>query len=278
MADLHEYDLLKTDDPLSTPPRRSGVWIAAVVAVIAAAMAGYLMFRRSPPAAPTPAARPAAAPAPQPVRPLGGDAERVTVPPLDQSDTVVRELVRKITLHPAAIAWLTTNGLIRNFTVVVSNVAEGPTPARQLGVLRPATGFRVVDRGGQLFIDPASYDRYDRIAAAAASIDPSGAARVYATLKPRIEEAYGELGMPPASFDRALERAIVALMRVPVVDGSVRVVPKGGIAYQYADPKLEGLTPAQKQLLRMGPRNVRVIQGALRQLALALGISPDRLP
>ena len=100
---------------------------------------------------------------------------------------------------------------------------------------------------------------------------------MYATLKPRIQEAYGELGMPPASFDRALERAIVALLRVPIVDGPVRVEPKGGVAYQFADPRLEGLTAAQRQLLRMGPRNTRTIQGALRQLALALGISPDRL-
>jgi hypothetical protein len=145
-------------------------------------------------------------------------------------------------------------------------------------VLRPAAPFRVVDRNGQLFIDEASYSRYDRIAAAAASIDPAGAARVYATLKPRIEEAYGELGMPPGSFDRALERAIAVLLRVPIVEGPVRVEPKGGTAYQYADPKLEGLTAAQRQLLRAGPRNVRTIQSALRQLALALGISPDRLP
>ena len=48
--------------------------------------------------------------------------------------------------------------------------------------------------------------------------------------------------------------------------------------YQYADPQVEGLTAAQKQLLRTGPRNVRMVQSALRQLALALGISPDRLP
>jgi Protein of unknown function (DUF3014) len=279
MADINDYELLKADTSQEDErAARRPVWIAAMAGVvIAAALVAYWVYSRPrPPASTAPVAR---APAGQPqARPLGGAAEPITVPPLDESDPIARQLVRTITSHPLAIAWLTTNGLIRNFTVVVTNVVEGPTPARQLQVLRPAAPFRVADRSGQLFIDAASYDRYNTIAAAAASIDPAGAARVYATLKPRIEQAYGELGQPPASFDRALERAIVVLLQVPVVEGPIRVEPKGGTAYQYADPKLEGLTSAQKQLLRTGPRNVRTIQSALRQLALALGIPSDRLP
>ena len=37
-------------------------------------------------------------------------------------------------------------------------------------------------------------------------------------------------------------------------------------AYQYADPELESLSAAQKQLLRMGPDNMRRIQTTLRAL------------
>jgi hypothetical protein len=191
----------------------------------------------------------------------------------------VRELVRRITSHPTVLAWLATDGLIRNFTVVVENIVEGTTPAGHLKALRPSAPFQVVERNGELFIDPKSYERYDAIAAAAGSVDPAGAARVYATLKPRIEEAYAELGVKPAEFDRALERAIVVLLRTPIVDGPIRVEPQEkGIGYRFADPKLENLTGAQKQLLRTGPRNVRAIQSALRQLAVALGIPPERLP
>ena len=39
-----------------------------------------------------------------------------------------------------------------------------------------------------------------------------------------------------------------------------------------ADRRLEALSPAQRHLLRMGPRNVRMIQGELRTLAAALGV------
>ena len=87
-----------------------------------------------------------------------------------------------------------------------------------LGTLRPASRFQVVQRADGLYIDPRSYERFDRVAAAAASIDPAGASRLYATLKPRIEEAYRELGAPDGTFDRALERAIVVLLKTPVID------------------------------------------------------------
>ena len=51
-----------------------------------------------------------------------------------------------------------------------------------------------------------------------------------------------------------------------------------GIGYGFVDPQLESLSNPQKQLLRMGPRNIRLIQAKLRETALALGIPASRLP
>jgi hypothetical protein len=279
VTDLPDYDLLKADEPvdLESPPRpRLGLWIAVAVLAVAAGVASYVVFSRRGPAPPQTAAV-APPPAQAPAQPLGGQPEAVNVPPLGESDPIVRELVRQISAHPTVAAWLATNGLIRNFTVDVANIVEGKTPAPQLGALKPSASFQVMDRNGERFIDPRSYERYNNLAAAAASIDPDGAARVYATLKPRIEEAYAELGVRPAAFDQALERAIVVLLQTPVVDRPIRVEPKG-IGYAFADPALENLTGAQKQLLRMGPANMRTVQAALRRVALALGIPAERLP
>jgi hypothetical protein len=55
-------------------------------------------------------------------------------------------------------------------------------------------------------------------------------------------------------------------------------VPTGATRYAFENPRIERLTAAQKQLARMGPRNVRTIQGKLREIALALGIPAERLP
>jgi hypothetical protein len=279
VPDLPDYDLLKTpDEMVARPPSppRAGVWIALLILGAAVGFAVYVALgRRTPPAA---APQQAANAAERQTQPLGSGALAVDVPALDESDALVRDLVKRLSSHPSVMAWLATNGLIRNFTVVVVNIADGGTPAGQLQVLRPSSRFNVTGTSGDLRIDPQSYDRYNEIAAAAASLDPAGSARLYATLKPRIEEANGDLGLSSMPFDRTLERAIVQLLETPVVDGPIRVVPRGGVGYDFADQRLQQLTPAQKQLLRTGPRNVRTIKTALRNLAIALGIPAERLP
>jgi hypothetical protein len=285
MPDLPDLDLRPPDGaprppspPPAGPPRRTALWGFAALLVVAAAVGGYLTFREKPMPAPAATAAPARqAPAPAPPANLGGTPEPIDVPPLDQSDALVRTLVRAISTHPLVEAWLTTRGLIRNFVVVVVNIANGPSPAQHLRPIAPRQAFRVMSRDGATVIDPRSYDRYNRIADAIGSIDAAGAARLYATLKPRIEEAARDLGEPAGSFDRTLERAIAVLLRTPVVDRPVRVVDTDR-GYVYADDALEGLTAAQKQLLRTGPRNVRMIQQSLRDIAAALGVDAQALP
>ena len=63
------------------------------------------------------------------------------------------------------------------------------------------------------------------------------------------------------------------MLQVPAVDGDVRVEQTGeGIGYEYVDPRLDALNGAQKQLLRMGSKNIRVIQQQLRGFASAAAI------
>ena len=275
-------ELVKTTDEsaYSPPPKRPiGPWIVVAVLIAATAVAAYLFFRGTPaPTETTTAEAPAPAPAIAPEQPLGADADPIELPPLDQSDATVRELVRQLSSHPQVAAWLATDGLIRNFTLVVTNIADGKTPAAQLKALKPAAPFAVNTAGDDLHIDPRSYERYTGIAAAVTSIDPAGSARLYTLLKPRIEEASAELGNQGTSFDSTLERAIVRLLETPIPDGPLRVTTKGATGYQYDNALLEALPAAQKQLLRMGPQNARMVQDRLRQIAQALNIPADRLP
>jgi hypothetical protein len=280
MPEIRDVELLKTTDeqlPGDAPPGRRTAWLAVAALVVIIAVAAYFVFGRRAPRPVAQATKPVQV-TQQSVKPLGGEADSIVLPPLDETDAVVRELVAKLSSHPAVAAWLTTEGLVRNFTVVVANVVEGRTPAVHLRTVRPATKFQVIERGGEIYIDPRGYHRYDHVAAAAASIDPAGAARLYSTLKPRIEDAYRELGAPDGTFDRALERAIVVLLKTPVVDGPIRLENHGAVGYAFAAPELEALSPPQKLLLRAGPANVRAVKSALRAIAIALGIPAERLP
>jgi hypothetical protein len=266
----HDLQLGRPEAPKRWP------WVVGALLAVAAVVAGYLAFvTRTREETASVAAKPVAPS--EPVRPLGGEASAVVLPPLDESDEVVAGLVKKLSSHPRVLAWLTTDGLVRNFAVVVLNVAEGNAPAAMVRPLRPPEAFRVLEQGGSLYIDSRSFARYTSLADAVGSIDAQGSAALYATVKPRLEDAHRELGELDQSFDRTLERAIVVLLQTPVPDGPLRVEPHG-IGYAFADAKLEGLTAAQKQLLRMGPENARRIQTKLREIALALGIPEQRLP
>ncbi len=272
--------------PPATPSRSKSLWLIAALLVVAAGAAVYILFGdRTPaplaPVAQTPAATPPAVAPPSTVTTLGGEPYAIDVPSIDATDPLVRQLLATLSSHPRIAAWLATDGLVRSFAVVVLNVSEGKLPATAKGLtsLRPSTRFRIVERSGQTYIDPPGYDRYNALADGVASIDAAGSARLYATLRPRLEEAHRDLGASTASFDVALERAIVRLLETPVVTTPIRVDPlPEGIGYGFADDRLESLNNAQKQLVRMGPRNTRLVQAKIREMALALGIPASRLP
>jgi hypothetical protein len=59
------------------------------------------------------------------------------------------------------------------------------------------------------------------------------------------------------------------VVATPDTPEEIQVVPKAA-GYGYADPRLEALPAAQKQLLRMGPVNVQRVRDAVRQFAAAV--------
>ena len=213
-----------------------------------------------PPAAPVELAEPEVIPEP------------VELPALGDSDAFVRELVDALLAHPNLAAWLVGEHLIRQFVVTVDNVANGRNPAQQLAVLRPERRFRATGEGEQSIINPASYQRYDLFARVVGALDPPGAALLYVTLEPLLDEAHRELGYPDTPFRTTLERAVRHLLAAPAVE-SPQVVVQRATLYLYADERLEALTPAQKQFIGMGPDNVLVIQAQLRAIAGEIGLT-----
>ena len=281
---LDDFDLEPTRRPGDTTPevrpyrpqptRRGGGLLFPVTLVTVALVAVgllailFLVFRR--PATlkgvtiPTSvAARPGPGAAPSATQP-------VALPALDDSDSFVRQLAANLSAHPELARWLARTGLVRTLTAVVSNVADGETPRPHLGFLAPKERFRAAHRPGRTIVpDPAGFGGYDAFADAVVSLDAVAAAGAFATLEPLFDAAYRDLGHPEGGFRSALSRGIGTLLAVPILDAEVELVPHA-IGFRYADPKLEGLTAAQKQFLRTGPRNVRGVQGKLREIEAAL--------
>jgi len=281
MPDLEDFDLDGTRDADGTPTpyrpeppeKRRGLLFPttlALAAIVALGLLAVMFFVfRSPearPPAPTPAPF---APATEAPEPSPSATPVVVLPPLEQSDDFVRQLVRGLSAHPEIGRWLERTGLIRTLTVVTLNVAAGESPRPHLMFLAPKDGFRVRRAKGALVPDPAGFTAYDAVAAAVASLDARACADAYRTTEPLFDAAFEEFGQPGVRFRSVLGQAFAALLAVPTLDENVEVVPHATV-YQYADPRLERLTPAQKQFLRMGPRHVRTVKARLREIASEL--------
>jgi hypothetical protein len=277
--EVDDYDL---EPPLPLDPARSrrrveedpgGIgfpMMLAAGAVLAIAVLGvlFLVFRR-------PTAQPATTSVPMPpsVATSRPSPSGAPLPSLEASDDFARGLAQALSSHPEVARWLAQNALVQRLTVVVDNVSNGETPRTHLEFLAPKERFRARRGARTTTPDPAGFKGYDAFADAIVSVDAGAAARAFQTLEPLFDEAYKELGHPEGGFRTALLRAIRNLLAVPVLREDVKLVPHATL-FRYEDKGLEGLSAAQKQFLRLGPRNVRLVQGKLREVEQALSALP----
>ena len=200
--------------------------------------------------------------------------EEETIEPIDvslnESDDLVRKLAGELSSHPRLAMWLMSEELIHKFVGAVDNIAIGQSPAPQIDFFKPEGDFKAKDEVGDYFIDPDSFKRYDLVAEVFASLDPKGTVTLYRQLTPAIQEAYKDLGYPDTDFNDTLKKAMMELLRVPVINENIKLEKKV-VTFTMVDSDLERLSLGQKHLLRMGPDNVRVIQRQLRAMAMILG-------
>jgi len=267
-----DQTLVRTDaapqDP--TPEPRSApraVLVIAVGGVVLGALGAWWWSARSVPAprnvTPPVTATEGAVAAP----------EAAPLPPVDQMDTYLRALIGSLSSNPVLAQWLATDNLIRQMADAIDKVSRGRSPARDVPVLKPRAIFETSGTRGRLTINPASYRRYDALAGAVASLHAEGVAQAYRRIQPRLDEAYRALGRSENGVDTALNVALDVLLATPTVADPIQIVPGKGATYAFADPRLEALSPAQKQLLRMGPQNATVILERLRAIATAIETS-----
>ncbi len=264
------------DQPLEqTPSMRFGapssaggpplVPIAIGVVLVALIGAGVWWMRRTPvPTNTTPAAVTATD------APITPSAPPVALPPLDEMDAFLRPLLQALSSRPELVRWLATDDLVRQLAAAIDKASQGDNPAGGFKELAPSGPMVMTRRGNRRAIDAASYRRYDGLVKTVTSLDASAVARIYKTIRPRLNEAYQNMGHPGGNVDAAVKQALTLLLETPVVKEPVMLVEGAGARWAYADPKLEELTPTQKQLVRMGPSHTDAMLLWLRALQAGL--------
>jgi hypothetical protein len=274
MSDLDDLPLGASPagvPPAISPPTSAKAGPIAVVAIaglVVGAGGAWWWARQA-----TPPARPAAKSGTEAVVPPESDAAR-QLPPLDQMDTFLRALLGTLSSSPELASWLTTDDLIRQMANGIDRMANGASPARELAVLKPKGSFAASQRRNEISIDPATYHRYDALAALVASLDARAVAEAYRTIRPRLDEAYRHLGRSEAGIDTAVSAALQQLIDTPDVRDPIRLVHGQGASYAFADPSIERAPPIQKQLIRMGPDNLNRVRMRLREIKQAIDALP----
>lgn len=211
------------------------------------------------PTQPAPEPEPESEPEPEPV-------ESIALPELDNSTpTVLQNLDSSdINIRP-----LKSSQLIRDAVVLVDNMSNGSIVRDRTIVQRPDGRFSVIEVDGELYIDESSYRRYDALVDWFVSLDPYALVENYQLFKPLVQEAYADIGYPETNFSNTLLEAIDVVLGTPVPESLVQV-EDDNVMYTYANDAYEALPPAQKQLLRMGPENIKRVKQKLREIKRAL--------
>ncbi|TMO42868.1 MULTISPECIES: DUF3014 domain-containing protein [unclassified Pseudoalteromonas] len=189
------------------------------------------------------------------------------LPTLNESDEVVVARMDEL-LSDQVMSLMVTDDLIRRGVVYVDNIAKGKVALSHAPVERPKESFKVIE-GDILTIDPNSYERYTPYVKLFTSLSAAQVIRMYDEYKPLINEAYAEIGYEGDAFTGTLEEAIDVLLDTPEPKGEMPLV-RNSVTYQYAYSEWENLPDAQKQLLRMGPENMKKVKAALRNIKAEL--------
>ena len=242
--------------------------IIAVALVVVLGAGAWWMTRRTQQPTAAQNASPAAVTGTE--APLDKSDPPVNLPPLDRMDGFLRPLLSALSSRPELAKWLATDDLIGQLAFAIDQASAGASPARDFKVIAPASPFVAGGRGNRRTIDPAGYRRYDGLVHTVTSIDASSVAKIYRTIRPRLNDAYRRGGNQNSDVDNALRKSIDILLDTPVVKDPIAIVEDGKAGWAYVDEDLEELLPAQKQLLRMGPANVDRLLVWLRALQAAL--------
>jgi Protein of unknown function (DUF3014) len=278
-------------------PRRGGFPLKAALVVLVIAAGLFLLFYpggdETPPepvvAEPPPQAQPAAMPALPPAEdipappesvaevPAAAPAEEAAVPqpaapPLpepEDSDPLMREQLQAAGATGALSGFAEGEHLLQRLVALVDGSSRGELLRKILPMHAPQQAFAVENDNGQLVMSPAGYGRYDSYVDSVVALDEADIAASFHQLRPLYEAAYAQLGLPADDLDNAVIRTLDRIIATPEIDGPL-ALERENVLYTYADPQLEALPGLQKQLLRMGPDNLRRLKDKARALRAAL--------
>ncbi|WP_127346487.1 DUF3014 domain-containing protein [Pseudidiomarina mangrovi] len=279
-----------TDLYRDEPPAASGngklIFTIVIVVALAAAIIAWLWVNQQR-QQPTPIEQPQVVEVEVPEQPQQQPQETEQLPPelpetvelevveeqpiLPELATSTADVIEQLQLAQQDTSALTSTQLIRDAVVFIDNLRNGVVVRDKAGIDGPRNAFRVLEQNDKLYIDPRSYDRYNTLVDWFVSLDTEVLVTMMQRYRPLIVAALAEIGYPDTAPEQVLLEAIAVLNDTPAV-GTVVELTDDTVMYRFADPALESLPDAQKQMLRLGPDNIRRVK--LKLSAIQAAVSP----
>lgn len=273
-------------------------WIAPLIVLVIIAAAAWYLLKPTPPAstpiepgptAPVAVETKTVEPADKLIPPPTGDdklaeaaddagvdvgaetevAAAAPLPPLDQSDDMVRTAFFGLNWKPGLSALFLNEEMIRRFVVQVDNIAQGRLIAEQSLFKGLSKDFAAKPKGQGYQLDKANYQRYQPYLDLLESVPPQQVAALYKQFYPLLQAAFLELGYPDQQFDDRLQQAIKVLLSAPEITDEPDLT-LSSVHYSFADAETEQLGLAQKQMVRLGLANQQRLKLLLVQYQAVL--------
>jgi len=262
--------------------RKKVIWGSAAIVVIGLLGAVYYYkYRSSVPEVPVvkeapkpPVEAPQAATEPAVRNPIPETTDAKPLPPLKESDHDVRQSLVDVFGAKAVTQFLVPENIVRHIVVTVDNLPRKKV-AIELRPVKPTPGTTATASQGDITtIASANFERYAPFIKVVQNTDTKTLTSVYFRLYPLFQQSYEDLGYPGQYFNDRLVEVIDDMLKAPDVQGPIELT-QPRVFYEYADPKLEGLSAGQKLLLRMGPANEAAMKTKLREFRKAIVNRPD---
>ena len=186
------------------------------------------------------------------------------LPGIEKSDLSIDESFNQLLGKGIFSSLFVTKDFIRKVVVTVDGGMGKELPADFSPVKELDGKFNVMKVKGGLYINLESDTRYLPYVRLLQKVDLKKMVELYVYYYPLFQAAYSELGTKGYFNDR-LVRVIDNALSSPKTVGEIKLV-QPSVYYQFEDPALEGLSAAQKIMIRIGPEYANRVKVRLREL------------
>ena len=247
--------------------KRMFLWLIPVLAVIGPVALYLWVMGEKPQSQALPEPAPEEQPAVRhPIENVGPPAQ--SLPALEESDAAVTDALAGL-LGRKLDKFFNLQEIVRRVVASVDNLPRDHMSPRLMPV-KPVTGRLITTGTGEgLALSPENAARYRLYMQLAAAVPAEKLVAIYARFYPLFQQQYENLGYPGKYFNDRVVEVIEHLLAAPDVQEPVQLI-QPRVLYEFADPKLEGLSVGQKTLVRMGAENSTKVKAKLREIREAL--------